>query len=172
VQNGSARFSVKHLSGPIRVAGAYGFTMRGDGATNIWAITKSASLAPFPALGPSSLAKDRRRRFTTPIDLMIYGFNPVIPAYPFRGTTWKSSTASRDFSIFGVTGTTKILRTQSLKVAGRTYKQVLAVQSKLVQKGFPFGSGTRTSYFAPGKGLVKLVFRHGDGSVSTVQLVR
>ena len=172
VQNGSARFSVKHLSGPIRVAGAYGFTMRGDGATNIWAITKSASLAPFPALGPSSLAKDRRRRFTTPIDLMIYGFNPVIPAYPFRGTTWKSSTASRDFSIFGVTGTTKILRTQNLKVAGRTYKNVLVVQSKLVQKGFPFGSGTRTTYFAPGKGLVKLVFRHGDGSVSTVQLVR
>jgi hypothetical protein len=172
VLNGSARFSVKHLSGPIQVAGAYGFTMRGDGATNIWAITKSASLAPFPQLGPRQLRKDRRRRFTTPIDLMIYGFNPVIPAYPFRGTAWKAKTNSRDFSIFGVTGTTKILGTRNLKVAGRTYKKVLVVQSKLTQRGFKFGSGTRTSYFAPGKGLVKLVFRHGDRSVSTVTLVR
>jgi hypothetical protein len=172
VLNGSARFSVKHVSGPIRVAGAYGFTMRGDGATNIWAVTQSASLAPFPQLGPRFLRKDRRRRFTTPIDLMIYGFNPVIPGYPVRGTVWKSSTTSRDYSIFGVSGSTRILGTRTLKVGRRTYEKVLVVQSKLVQKGFPFGSGTRTSYFAPGRGLVKLVFRHGDRSVSTVQLVR
>jgi hypothetical protein len=172
VLNGSARFSVKHVSGPIRVAGAYGFTMRGDGATNIWAVTQSASLAPFPQLGPRFLRKDRRRRFTTPIDLMIYGFNPVIPGYPVRGTVWKSSTTSRDYSIFGVSGSTRILGTRTLKVGRRTYEKVLVVHSKLVQKGFPFGSGTRTSYFAPGRGLVKLVFRHGDRSVSTVQLVR
>ena len=168
VLNGSARFSVKHLSGPIRVAGAYGFTMRGDGATNIWAITKSASLAPFPALGPSSLPKDRRRRFTTPIDLMVYGFNPVIPAYAVTGSQWSSNKGSRDFSIFGVTGQTKVLGIRAVKV-GATTHTALVVQSKLVQKGFRFGSGTRTSYFAPDKGLVKLVFRHGDGSVSTVQ---
>jgi hypothetical protein len=43
------------------------------------------------------------------------------------------------------------------------------VRSNLRQRGFPFGSGTRTSWFAPGEGLVKLVFRHRDGSVSTVQ---
>jgi hypothetical protein len=30
----------------------------------------------------------------------------------------------------------------------------------------------RTSWFAPGKGLVKLVFRHGDGSVSEVALLK
>jgi hypothetical protein len=42
----------------------------------------------------------------------------------------------------------------------------------LRQAGFPFGSGTRTSYFAPGKGLVKLEFRHGDKSVSVVELVK
>lgn len=172
VLNGSARFSVKHVSGPIRVAGAYGFTMRGDGATNIWAATQSASLAPFPQLGPRNLRKDRRRRFTTPLDLMIYGFNPVIPAYPVRGSVWRSSRSSRDFSIFGVTGTTRILGTRTLKVGRRTFRKVLVVRSKLVQRGFPFGSGTRTSYFAPNRGLVKLVFRHGDRSVSTVQLVR
>ena len=170
VQNGSARFSVKHLSGPIRVAGAYGFTMRADGATNIWAVTKSASLSPFPALGPRSLPKDKRRRFTTPFDLMLYGFNPIIPAYATPGTTWKSKVPSRDFSVFGVTGTTKVLGLRNGKVGKKTYR-ALAVQSKLTQRGFKFGSGTRTSYVVADKGLVKLVFRHGDRSVSTVQLL-
>jgi hypothetical protein len=46
------------------------------------------------------------------------------------------------------------------------------VRSTLAQQGFPFGSGVRTSYFAPGKGLVKLVFAHRDGSTSVVQLLR
>ena len=41
----------------------------------------------------------------------------------------------------------------------------------LRQASFPFGSGTRTSYFAPDVGLVKLVFRHGDGSISTAALL-
>ena len=50
--------------------------------------------------------------------------------------------------------------------------QALVVQSKLEQPGFKFGSGVRTSWFAPGKGLVKLVFRHGDRSVSTVELLK
>ena len=35
-----------------------------------------------------------------------------------------------------------------------------------------FGSGTRTSYFQPGRGLVKLVFEHRDGSVSTVERLK
>ena len=170
VANGSARLAVKHLSGPIRVAGAYGFTMRGDGATNIWAVTKSASLAKFPALGPRNLPQNRRRRFTTPLDLMLYGFNPILPAYAVPGTTWRSKVPSRDFSVFGVTGSTKILGLRSVKVGKRTYR-ALAVESKLTQRGFAFGSGTRTSYFVADKGLVKLVFRHGDRSVSTVQLL-
>jgi hypothetical protein len=46
------------------------------------------------------------------------------------------------------------------------------VRSRLRQKGFRFGSGTRTSWFAPGRGLVKLVFRHDDGSVSRVERTR
>ena len=171
VLNGSARFSVKHLSGPIRVAGAYGFTTRGDGVTNIWALTQSASLSTFPLLGPAALPKEKRRRFTTPFDLMIFGFNPIIPAYPVAGNAWASKVPSRDYSVFGVTGKTRILGVQSITVPGGKFK-ALAVQSTLTQKGFKFGSGTRTSWFAPEKGLVKLVFRHGDGSVSTVQLLK
>ena len=48
----------------------------------------------------------------------------------------------------------------------------LVVRSTLTQDGYKYGSGARTSWFAPNKGLVKLVFRHADGSVSTVQLLR
>ena len=170
VANGSARFGVRHVSGPIRVAGAYGFTVRGDGATNLWATTKSASLAVFPTLGPGTLPEARRRRFTTPFDLMLYGFNPILPAYGIPGATWSAKVPSRDFSVFGVRGTTRVLGLRTVKVPSGTFR-ALAVESKLTQPGFRFGSGTRTSYFAPDKGLVKLVFRHGDGSVSTVRLL-
>ncbi len=54
---------------------------------------------------------------------------------------------------------------------GKKYKAV-AIRSRLTQSGHKFGSGTRTSWFAPGKGLVKLVFKHADGSVSTVERVK
>ena len=171
VVNSSARVSVKHLSGPIRVAGAYGFTARGDGITNIWAATKSASLTPFPPLGPKALPPDKRRRFSTPLDLLIYGFNPILPAYPGAGSLWNSKIPSRDYSVFGVTGVTKVLGFRTVRTPAGTFR-ALAVESRLTQRGYRFGSGTRTSYFAPERGLVKLVFRHGDGSVSTVQLVR
>jgi hypothetical protein len=171
VVNGSARVSVEHVKGPIRVAGAYGFTVRGDGVTNIWAFTRSASLVRLPQLGPRNLPENRRRHFATPFDLMTFGLNPILPAYPIPGATWSARIPSRDFSIFGVRGETKVLGVQQVRVPGGTF-EALAVRSTLVQPGFRFGSGTRTSYFAPDKGLVKLVFRHADGSVSTVQLLK
>ncbi len=46
----------------------------------------------------------------------------------------------------------------------------LVVQSTLKQAGFPFGSGTRISYFAPNKGLVKLVFRHDGHLLAGLQV--
>jgi hypothetical protein len=170
VVNGSARISVKSISGPIRVAGAYGFTSRLDGVTNLWGITRAASLAKLPRLGPKRLPPEKRRRFFTPFDLMTFGFNPVIPAYPTRGERWTSRRGSRDYSIFGVAGKATVAGVRSVKVPAGTYR-ALVVRTTLRQKGFPFGSGTRTSWFAPGKGLVKLVFRHGDGSTSRVELL-
>ena len=169
--NNSARNSVKHVSDPIRVAGAYGFSLRTDGLTSLWGATQAASLAKFPALGPRFLAVDQRRHFFTPFDLMTYGFGPVLPAYPAAGQTWASKVPSRDYSIFGVKGTTKILGVRAVKVPAGRYR-ALAVRSTFTQQGFPFGSGVRTSYFAPGKGLVKLVFAHRDGSTSVVALLR
>jgi hypothetical protein len=171
VANGSAQVTVTSVSGPIKVLkSAYAFTARLDGVTNLLGVTQAQSLAKPPPLGPRSLPVNERRHFFTPFDLMTYGFNPVITAYPAAGNTWTAATSGRDYQLYGVTGTTTVLGVQTVKVPGGTFK-ALAVRSVLKQQGFPFGSGTRTSWFAPGRGLVKLVFKHDDGSVSTVQLI-
>ena len=171
VVNTSGRFTFQSVSGPIKVKAAYGFTSNLDGVTNIWGVAQAASLAKLPKLGPAALPADKRRHFFTPFDLMTFGFNPLIPAYPAAGGSWEAAKSGRDFSVYGVAGTAKVLGVQRVKVPAGTFG-ALVVQTTLKQPGFPFGSGTRTSWFAPDKGLVKLVFRHGDRSVSTVELLR
>jgi hypothetical protein len=169
--NSSAQFNVESVSGPIKVSAAYAFTSRLDGITNLWGKTKAASLAKLPALGPKALPADKRRHFFTVFDLMNFGFNPVLPSYPSGGESWAEEPEGRDFEIYGVTGKSRVVGVQTVRVPAGSFRAVV-VQSTLRQAGFPFGSGTRTSWFAPGKGLVKLVFRHADGSVSTVERVR
>jgi hypothetical protein len=171
VSNGSAQLSVASVSGPIRVQGQYGYTLRLDGLTGIWSTTSSASLAKFPPLGPTALPPAKRRHFVTPLDLMDFGFNPIMPAYPESGTSWSAAHTGRDFQFYGVSGRSKVLGMQTVTVPAGTF-HALAVETTLSQPGFPFGSGTRTSWFAPGRGLVELVFRHGDGSVSRVELLK
>jgi hypothetical protein len=159
----SARITVKSVSGPLRAAGDYVFSMRLDGLRNTFASNAAVSLAKLPKLGHG-------RHFFTPVDLMIYGFNPVLPAYAVSGTNWSSGNA-RDASVYGVTGHTKVIGTRWVTVpAGRFL--ALEVRSVLFQRGHPFGSGVRTMWFAPNRGLVKLVFQHRDHSVSTVQLLK
>jgi hypothetical protein len=172
VSNGSGRISVKSLSGPIKLAGAYGFTLRSDGLTNLWAATQSATKLKFPPLGPANVPQSQRRHFITPFDLMIFGFNPILPAYGTPQFSWSTVIPSRDYLLFGVTGTSTVVGTQTIKVPAGTFANALVVRSTLEQKGYPYGTGTRTCWFAPNKGLVKLVFQHADGSVSTVQLLR
>jgi hypothetical protein len=169
--NGTSRFTVTSVSGPIRVSASYGYTSRVSGVTNLWAAAQATTLAKFPPLGPKSAKKSDRRHFFTPLDLMNFGYNPILDAYPKPGDTWKAATAGNDFQAYGVTGTTTVLGVQKVKVPAGTF-QALAVRSTLVQPGFKFGSGTRTSWFAPGKGLVKLVFAHADGSTSQVVLIK
>ncbi len=168
--NGTAIAKFSSASGPMKVAGAYQFTTRLDGVTSVSSATKAASLAKLPPLGPSALPPDKRRHFFTPFDLMTFGFSPVLPAYPTPGTTWSSDSNSRDFAVYGVNGTSRIVGVQKVTVPKGTF-QALVVSSTLTQPGFKFGSGTRTMWFAPDIGLVKLVFNHGDGSVSIVQLI-
>jgi hypothetical protein len=73
--------------------------------------------------------------------------------------------------LYGVTGTTTVLGVRNVVVPGGKFNAV-AVRSTVRQAGFPFASGTRTAWFAADRGLVKLEFRHGDGSVSVVELVK
>lgn len=163
VSNRSARIDVKSVSGPIRVLGAYGFTVRLDGVRSIFGSTSAASLAKFPSLGHA-------RHFFTPIDLMTYGFNPLLPAYPVLGSSWQSGDP-RDFNVYGVTGKTTLVGLRSVRVPAGRFR-ALEVKSVLTQPGHPYGSGIRTMWFAPGRGLVKLVFQHRDESTSVVELIR
>ena len=171
VVHGTARVDVKQLSGPIRVSGSYVFNRGLDGVIALQGVTRSASLGSFPSLGPRALPRQRRRHLLTPYDLMAFGFNPVLPGYPAAGQRWTSARGSRDFKVFGVTGESRVVGLRTVRVPAGRFRS-LAVVSRLRQPGFPFGSGTRTSYFAPGRGLVKLVFRHADGSRSTVVRVK
>jgi hypothetical protein len=159
----SARLSVQSVSGPIRVVAQYGFDSRVDGVTNLWGSSSVATLVKLPPLG-------HKRHLFTPIDLMVYGYNPVLPGYPQTGATWGSGNPA-DFQTFGVTGRTKIIGIRKVHVPAGTFS-ALEVQSTLTQRGYPFGSGVRTCWFAAGRGLVKLVFKHRDGSVSVVQLMK
>jgi len=169
--NNTARFTIVSAAGPIRAKGSYGFTKRVSGVANLWGSTASASLHPLPALGPRSARPSSRNHFDSPLDLMNFGLNPILTAYPAAGQSWSTSTSSSEFKTYGVTGTTRVLGVQPVSVPAGRFR-ALAVRSTLHQSGYAFGSGTRTCWFAPGKGLVKLEFRHGDGSVSSVALLR
>jgi hypothetical protein len=172
VVNDTARFTVKNISGPIKIAGSYGYSKRVDtGVTNLWGTTSSATLQKFPPLGPSSSASTKRNHFVSPFDLMNFGIDPIVEAYPAKGQTWSTTRGSNDFSTYGVTAKSSVVGIQKVKVPAGTF-QALVVRTTLKQPGFPFGTGTRTCWFAPGKGLVKLVFDHADHSVSTVELIK
>jgi hypothetical protein len=161
--NNSARITAKSVSGQITAAGDYVFALRLNGLENTYGSTAAKTVLKLPKLGHNV-------HFFTPVDLMTYGFNPVLPAYPVTGTTWKSGNA-RDLQVFGVTGTTEIVGVRTIRVpAGRF--STLEVRSVLRQPGHRYGSGVRLMWFSPTRGLVKLVFRHGDGSVSTVVLIK
>ena len=170
VVNNTARVTILSTKGSIRAKGSYGYSKRVGGVTNLWGNTASASLKPLPPLGPAGASKASRNHFASPLDLMDFGLNPILTAYPAAGQTWSSSATSSEFQTYGVTGSTRVLGVQRISVPAGSFA-ALAVKSSLRQPGFPFGSGTRTCWFAPDRGLVKLVFQHGDGSVSTVVLL-
>jgi hypothetical protein len=173
--NNTARVNVRDLSGPLDVLVSYAFTSRLAGTTAISSVfrrvdVKAGAAVDMPRLGPTN-GPEGRRRFVTPYDLMSYGYNPVLPAYAYKGQTWASAAGSRDFQVNGVTGTSTVLGQRIVRVPAGRYKAI-AVRSVLRQKGHRFGSGSRTSYFVPDVGLVKITFRHDDGSTSTVERTR
>jgi hypothetical protein len=171
--NNTARVNVRDVSGPLDVLASYAFTSRLAGTTAISSVFRRADAGAsvdMPRLGPTN-GPEGRRRFVTPYDLMTYGYKPVLPAYTFKGETWRSAAGSRDFQVNGVSGVSTVLGQRTVTVPAGRFKAI-AVRSVLRQKGHRFGSGSRTSYFAPDVGLVKLTFRHDDGSTSTVERTR
>ena len=171
VVNGTARLTLKSAKGPIKAVGSYGFSKRVDGITNLWGDTTSVTNVKFPKLGPAGAPAARRNHFVTPLDLLTFGLNPVLTSYPRVGDSWSTTRSSDDYRTFGVDGTTRIVGMQTVRVPAGTFR-ALVVRSTLRQPGFTFGSGTRTCWFAGGMGLVKLVFAHRDGSISTVVRVK
>jgi hypothetical protein len=171
VVNGTARLKLVSATGPIEAVGTYGFSKRLDGVTNLWGTTTSATKLTFPPLGPAGAAPAQRNHFATALDLVTFGLNPILTPYPKVGDQWSSTRRSDDYNTYHVDGQTKIVGMQRVKVPAGTFR-ALAVRSTLTQRGFPYGSGVRTCWFAAGVGLVKLVFAHRDGSVSTVELVK
>ena len=116
---------VKSVSGPIKVAGAYGSRRALDGVTNVWTTTKAASLAKLPPLGPSALPVDKRRHFFTPFDLMMFGFNPVLPAYPVAGRRRGGRNRGRDFPVLRRQRQSQIVGVQTVKVPAGTFKALV-----------------------------------------------
>ena len=163
--NNTEAISFRSISGPIKIVSSrYLFTLRlNTGLTSTYGLTSARSLVSFPSLGHG-------RHFLTPLDLMLFGFNPVLPAYPAQGNSWRSGNAV-DFHTYGVKGKTTIVGIRTVLVPAGRFR-ALEVRSVLTQRGHPFGSGVRTCWFAPGRGLVKLVFKHRNGGVSTVRLVK
>jgi hypothetical protein len=155
--------TVRSVSGPIRALGEYLLSLRLDGLRTTLARTSAATLLHFPRLGHG-------RHFFNPLDMMIYGFNPILPAYGNTGSSWQSGSAY-DFKQWGVTGKTVVLGVRRVRVPAGTF-QALELRSTLRQPGHAFGSGVRLMWFAPGRGLVKLVFYHRDRSTSVVQLIK
>ncbi len=172
VLNNTARIEVEDLAGPIDVDASYVLSSRLSG-TRLLNSTLRRGRVPSGLrrhLAPKG-GKGWHRRFVTPYDLLTYGFSPVLPAYPRKGMAWRSSIDSRDWRTYHVLGDSKVLGRRTVKTPAGKFRAVV-VRSRLRQPGVPYGSGVRTAWLAPGTGLVKLVFRHGDGSVSRVERLR
>ena len=59
-----------------------------------------------------------------------------------------------------------------MQIIMKPRRTAVAVVAMLTENEFLYGSCTREAWFAPGKGLVKLVWKHADGSVSKVELLK
>ena len=160
--------------GRSSVAGSYVFSTPPERRRRTSRRTKARDArARSRRSGPRSAPADKRRHFFTPYRPHGLRLQPGAraPTRPrgSRGAARRSAATARSSAS---PASTRCSARQTVSDPGRALHARSAVRSTLRQKGFRFGSGTRTSWFAPGKGLVKLVFRHRDGSVSTVERLK
>ena len=146
--NDSAQISIATVSGPLKAKGAYYFTLRTDGLSNLAGTAKAASLAKLPPLGPGGVPAARRRHFFTVFDLMVFGFNPVLPEYPEAGASWSSRAGTRDFDVYGVVGSSRVVGIQKVTVPAGTFS-ALVVRSTLKQAGTHTLTATQTTPGSP-----------------------
>src|SRR5207253_10991699 len=123
--NGSGRISVSSVSGPIKTKGIYFYTLRTDGLSNLAGTAKAASLAKLPPLGPAGAPAAKRDHFFTVFDLMDFGFNPVLPPYGEPGASWSSQRGTRDFDVYGVVGSSRVVGVQKVTVPAGTFSAVV-----------------------------------------------
>ena len=72
---------------------------------------------------------------------MIYGMNPIFTRVSrTRAERWATKNPSRDYSTFGVSGSTTIVGVRRVTVPAGSF-DALVVQSTLTQAGFKYGSG-------------------------------
>ena len=152
VANSTAQVNVKHFSGPIAVAGSYLFSTRLSGITLLSGATRAATRAKFPKLGPRGAAEADRLRFYTPFDLMVFGYNPILPVPAEKGALWRSAREGRDWRLFGVTGVSRVIGTNRRVRTPAGLFRTTVVRSRLTQRGYRFGSGTRTTLVRGGQG--------------------
>ncbi len=166
VENRTARFNMQSNRGPLRTAGSYGYTVRNSGVSQLFEDVAASYRTKFrfPPLG-------KGRHLFTPFDLMGWGMLQILPAYPVIGSCWSSRRGSAAYRAFGVNGRSCVLGVKTVRVPAGRFR-ALEVKSVLTQPGYKFGSGVRYSWFAPKRGLVKLVFDHANHSVSTVVLTK
>lgn len=110
--------------------------------------------------------------FPLPLQMLFdFAFVPqqLLPAQWHVGDSW---TGSGYWAGTTYTGTTTVVSdTAAVVAAGTTYTGCLQLHTEVT--GFvSFGVGTRDVWLAPGVGVVKLVYHHADGSVTTGELVR
>ena len=172
VVNNTSRVDVKQVSRADHRRGHVLLLDAADRRDAASASAKAATRARLPAARAAAGTAGRAAAFFTPYDLMVYGFGPVVPICAHRRVVVALLARQRRLEdLRRQRRHATMLRTHQACARRPAASDAVEVRSTLHQAGFRFGSGTRTSWFAPGKGLVKLVFRTGDGSVSTVQRV-
>ena len=102
---------------------------------------------------------------------MDFGFNPVLTAVPGRGRrAGAPRRSSSEFKTYGVNGTTKVLGVQKVTVPAGNVRGARRAQHAYAAR-LPVRKRHAHVLVRAGQGLVKLVFDHGDKSVSTVVLL-
>ena len=102
----SAQLAVKSVSGPDQGRGRLRLHLPCRRAHEHLARRQLGVARELPAARPEgAAAATSAGASSTPFDLMNFGFNPSLRAYPRPAQSWEGRVSGRDFAVYGVTGT-------------------------------------------------------------------